>query len=143
MRSAFTLIELLIIIAILGLLAAAVLVAINPGKRLAQARDSQRKQDINVIATALISYYAQFVEYPQERTCDTSRGGLAGAGSVDCSTATGADWGTAFQDKIYPKLVTEQQLLKKLPTDPVNNQEFYYRYEPATDTGGACTQGTV
>lgn len=40
LKRSFTLIELLIIIAILGILAAAVLVAINPGKRMAQAKVS-------------------------------------------------------------------------------------------------------
>ena len=53
----FTLIELLIVIAILGILAAAVLVAINPGKRTRQARDAQRKNDIGALATELQGYY--------------------------------------------------------------------------------------
>ncbi|OGC49024.1 hypothetical protein A2W32_02870 [candidate division WWE3 bacterium RBG_16_37_10] len=53
----FTLIELLIVIAILGILAAAVLVAINPGKRTRQARDAQRKNDIGSLATELQGYY--------------------------------------------------------------------------------------
>ena len=53
----FTLIELLIVIAILGILAAAVLVAINPGKRTRQAQDAKRKNDIGAIATELQGYY--------------------------------------------------------------------------------------
>jgi prepilin-type N-terminal cleavage/methylation domain-containing protein len=53
----FTLIELLIVIAILGILAAAVLVAINPSKRTNQARDAQRKNDIGSLATELQGYY--------------------------------------------------------------------------------------
>jgi len=53
----FTLIELLIVIAILGILAAAVLVAVNPAKRQRQARDSARKNDIGQMATALQAYY--------------------------------------------------------------------------------------
>ena len=53
----FTLIELLIVIAILGILAAAVLVAINPGKRTRQARDAQRKNDVGALATELQGYY--------------------------------------------------------------------------------------
>ena len=54
---AFTLIELLVTIAIVGVLAALVLVAINPARRLAQARDSGRKSDIGAIATALQAYF--------------------------------------------------------------------------------------
>src|SRR3989344_8439871 len=53
----FTLIELLIVIAILGILAAAVLVAINPGKRTRQAQDAQRKNDIGALATEVQGYY--------------------------------------------------------------------------------------
>ena len=53
----FTLIELLIVIAILGILAAAVLVAINPGKRTRQAQDAKRKNDIGALATEIQAYY--------------------------------------------------------------------------------------
>ena len=53
----FTLIELLIVIAILGILAAAVLVAINPGKRTRQAQDAQRKNDIGALATEVQGFY--------------------------------------------------------------------------------------
>ena len=38
LNKGFTLIELLIVIAILGILAAAIIVAINPGKRLTQSK---------------------------------------------------------------------------------------------------------
>lgn len=63
-RKAFTLIELLIVIALLGILAAAVLVAVNPGKRTKQARDSIRKSDIGQLATALQTYYTTTGSYP-------------------------------------------------------------------------------
>ena len=45
----FTLIELLIVIAILGILAAAVLVAVNPKKRQDQAKDANIKADVGSI----------------------------------------------------------------------------------------------
>src|SRR3990167_9037053 len=53
----FTLIELLIVIAILGILAAAVLVAVNPKKRQDQAKDANIKADVGSIATGLQSYF--------------------------------------------------------------------------------------
>ncbi|MDO8487114.1 MAG: prepilin-type N-terminal cleavage/methylation domain-containing protein [Candidatus Curtissbacteria bacterium] len=69
----FTLIELLIVIAILGILAAAVLVAVNPAKRQQQARDAARKNDIGQLATALQAYFTTSGIYP---TGSGSPGGL-------------------------------------------------------------------
>ena len=63
--SGFTLIELLIVIAILGILAAAVLVAVNPTKRQNQAKDSTTKSDIGQIATGMQAYFtSQGGTYP-------------------------------------------------------------------------------
>lgn len=64
----FTLIELLIVIAILGILAAAVLIAINPTKRQNQAKDANIKSDIGSIALAMQSYYTNpgNGQYPTE-----------------------------------------------------------------------------
>jgi len=72
----FTLVELLIVIAIIGVLAVVVLVAINPAEKLRQARDSGRKSDISQIATALEAYYTgrSPSEYPSGNGCGT--GGL-------------------------------------------------------------------
>lgn len=53
----FTLIELLIVIAILGVLAAGVLVAINPVQKINQANDANMKSNVGQIATALQAYY--------------------------------------------------------------------------------------
>ena len=53
----FTLVELIIVITLIGILAVAVMVAINPGKRVKQARDATRKNDIGALATALGSHY--------------------------------------------------------------------------------------
>lgn len=74
----FTLIELLIVIAILGILAAAVLVAVNPAKRQKQARDSARKNDIGQLATALQAFYTTPGQgtYPAGLTALTASGDL-------------------------------------------------------------------
>ncbi len=52
----FTLIELLIVIGIIAILAAAVIIAINPGQQFAQARDATRKSHVNSIKKAILSY---------------------------------------------------------------------------------------
>ncbi len=55
-KQAFTLIELLIVIGIIAILAAAVIIAINPGKQFAQARDATRQGHINSIEKAILSH---------------------------------------------------------------------------------------
>ncbi len=53
---AFTLIEILIVIAIIGLLASFIYVMINPTKQLGRGRDTQRQTDVNTIMNAVYQY---------------------------------------------------------------------------------------
>lgn len=55
----FTLIELLVVIGIIGILTAIVLIAVNPGRQFAQARDAQRKSDLLAITNAIYQFAAE------------------------------------------------------------------------------------
>ena len=57
-KAGFTLVELLVVIGILAVLTAVVLVAVNPGRQFAQARDTQRRADVNTISSAIVGYMA-------------------------------------------------------------------------------------
>jgi prepilin-type N-terminal cleavage/methylation domain-containing protein len=60
----FTLLEILLVIAAIGILASIVLVAINPNRQIAQVRDAQRRSDINTIYKALEQYLIDNGSYP-------------------------------------------------------------------------------
>jgi len=119
-RRSFTLIELLIVIAILGILAAAVLVAINPGKRTGQARDAQRKTDLSQIQSALESYFIFNGQYPP----------VGCGGNPDCLGWTDQIQGTCGSTQLVDALVLNGWL-KKVPEDPLaspsNNYHYFYQ----------------
>ena len=57
-------IELLVVMAVLAVLAAGGIIAINPGKRIRQANDTRIRNDVGQIATALQAYYTTSQFYP-------------------------------------------------------------------------------
>lgn len=127
----FTLIELIVVIAILGMLAIALLAAINPLAQLQKSNDARRKGDLEAIQHALELYYQDNGSYPTSASNKIQVG------------ATTYNWGSAWQP-----------YTSKLPTDPVATYQYvyfstgqsYYLYahlQRSTDPqactgGGAC-----
>ncbi|OGH37351.1 MAG: hypothetical protein A3B41_01615 [Candidatus Levybacteria bacterium RIFCSPLOWO2_01_FULL_37_26] len=78
----FTLIELLIVIAVLGVLAAVVLVAIDPVQQLARGRDAGRKSTVGQLGRALQAYYTTQAAYPAVTQWTTAPNILVTAGEI-------------------------------------------------------------
>ena len=113
----FTLIELIIVIAILASLLLITLVVFNPAKQFAKARDGQRKSDLNNIYKALMMYKNDYSFYP-ESSSNQIRG---------CLPLVTFPWGGgAFKcgDMVY---------MKSLPQDPKGTATYKYSRSASGD----------
>lgn len=112
----FTLLEVLLVVAVIAILAGIVIIAINPGKNLGDARNSQRQADVTTILNGLYQYILD------------NNGNLpatGGGGAVAIPTAptaaaeickTGAGSCSALVD--LSALTTAGKYLVALPADP-------------------------
>ena len=88
----FTMIELLIVIAVLGILAVAVLSAINPIELINRGRDTGSKSDVEQVASAVDRYYTAKGYFPwmlSAGSTNVSTDGFIALAAAD--TAVGAD----------------------------------------------------
>lgn len=90
-QKGFTLLEVLLVVAIIGILAGIVILALNPSKQLADARNSQRKADVTTILNGVFQYAIDTSNLPSTiTTTDTSickTGGVC-TGLIDLSVLT-------------------------------------------------------
>ncbi|HSX40870.1 MAG TPA: prepilin-type N-terminal cleavage/methylation domain-containing protein [Candidatus Saccharimonadales bacterium] len=100
-QKGFTLVELLITIAVLAVISGIVIAIINPGTQLAKARDARRKNDMHQIQVALEAYKSDNGHYPPS-----------------------PDWINSSQgDQWIPGL--SPQYMQKLPRDPSSSGGSY------------------
>lgn len=112
-QTGFTIVELLIVIVVIGILAALVLNAFSNAQ--AQARDGKRKDDIAALAKALELYYLDHGQYP------TATGSTTPALNSWNNTADPASW-QVVASALKP-------YMGEVPSDP-------------TSTPGASVMGT-
>ncbi len=89
-RKGFTLIELLLVIGIIAILASIVIVAINPTKQLGDARNAQRKSDVNTILSAVYQYAIDHDGNLPGTITTTSRE-VCATNATDCDAAIDLD----------------------------------------------------
>jgi type IV pilus assembly protein PilA len=84
----FTLIEILVVIGIIAILAAIVIIAINPARQFAQARNSQRTANVNAILNAVGQYIADnkgLLPHPIDALADDTAAPIGSAGANICA----------------------------------------------------------
>ena len=105
-RHGFTLLEVLLVVAIIAILAAIVIIAINPGKNLGDTRNAQRQADVTTIINAVYQY-------------SIDNNGAIPTGVTATSTeicATGASSCTSLVD--LTAVTTGGKYVVSLPKDP-------------------------
>jgi prepilin-type N-terminal cleavage/methylation domain-containing protein len=142
-RKGFTLIELIIVIAIIALLAAATFVAVDPAKRIGEARDAQRWQDITAVADAYMKYVVDNTGSYVTSTTDGTTYWIANAAGQTSAPSTCA--GTSTVPTLFVDLhgLISSGYIGDIPDDPGgtdNGSSDYYFYKDSTGKVivGAC-----
>ena len=130
-RKGFTLIEILIVIAILVIMATVVVVALNPTKRFQDARNSRRSSDVQSILTAI---HQSIVDNNGTMpagisTTEQQLGTCASGGATPCTVASAACLNMATTLATY---------LKSIPVDP-NGTAASTQYSVIMDANNLVT----
>ena len=106
-QKGFTLIELLVVIGIIAILAAIVIIAVNPGRQFAQSRNAQRESNVQSVLNAVHQSSAD-----NDGNLPSDNGGAAIA---TCPATTSAS-------ALSNALVTTY--LSAIPLDPRDNSDY-------------------
>jgi type IV pilus assembly protein PilA len=124
MKKGFTLIELLVVIGIIAILAVIVLVAVNPARQFAQARNAQRTSDVTTVLNAIHQEAVDnngTINAAITAACPVTQAVLSGAG-------TGANLAA-----LAPTYVSS------LPEDPTSASGTDTGYDVCVDTSSRVT----
>jgi len=137
-RQGFTLIELMVVMAIISILAVSVFVALNPSKRIKDALDARRTTDISSILTAIHQYIVDNKgAFPTGLTAGMSEKQL-GTVTSGCAISSGGCNITGSGDciNLSTPLVS---YLKSIPIDPAGGSAALTNYSVGVDTYGIIT----
>jgi type IV pilus assembly protein PilA len=126
----FTLIEILLVIAAISILAAIVIVAINPAKQLGNARDAQRRADVNTILNAVWQEAIDSTTGAINAAVPTTTKEICLGGTTGTACTDAPATGISGADLSY--LITNEKYLVSIPFDP----------KKTLVTGSCSTTGT-
>ena len=108
----FSLIELLVVITIIGILAAVGTGSFTTAQK--RSRDAKRKSHLNALKNALEAYHNDFGQYP----ADDMDGKISGCGTDGIALCS---WGDEFSNTTKGTIY-----MVELPQDPASGQNYYY-----------------
>ncbi len=107
----------LLVVALIAILASIVILAINPGKQLAEARNAQRRSDVNTILNAVYQYAIDHNGLLPASISSGTESPICKEGVVDCGL--NAD---------FTVLTTDATYITAIPQDP----------NASCETGSSC-----
>jgi type II secretory pathway pseudopilin PulG len=118
----------LLVIAIMAILAAIVIVAINPAKQIGEAQNAQRRSDVRTILDAVVQYSLDNAgEYPASIVDGTN---CTDEGVDICKSDTPCG-GTTLDE-----LLVDRKYLAELPSDPVVADDEITGYQIVRTSSG-------
>lgn len=161
-KKGFTLIELILVIAIIAILAAAIFVALDPARRLNESRNARRWTDVTTLLDGVVKYqvdnrgdhygvidaeavnaladgeYAMIGTQTDNVGCRDASAPYTTAAAV-CNAVAGAG---AVEDDCVDISAIGSNYLARIPYDPNTGTDAITRYYITRDTNGAIIIGS-
>lgn len=125
-QSGFTLLEILLVVALISILAGIVILAINPNKQFGDTRNAQRRVDVNTILNAVYQY-------------SIDNNGSLPSSVTTTQTAICKTGGTCTGFIDLAVLTTNEKYLVSMPYDPSSSTTNSTAYEIKKSANGRVT----
>jgi len=139
-KQGFTLLEILLVVAAIGILAGIVIVALNPTKQLGDTRNAQRASDITTILNAAYQYSLDHNgSMPAGIDATTGSAQVLGTAGTGCDSTCGAETTVAACVDLSGNLVPTYVV--GIPVDPSSGSAANTDYYINKDSDGRLTVG--
>lgn len=135
-KKGFTLVELLIVVAILAILSTATVIILNPLQILQEARDGQRLNDINTVNSAISLYLATATSptFTTAFNCTVGTAPHTGDTGTCTTNVVRATSGTSSWVNFDFSLASGGSPLSVLPLDPTQSTTYFYVFSVNSTT---------